>query len=70
MACDHDRFVFADTSLVLHSPENYNKLFAKANFPLFLRIIIKLKGINWWDKTVFCLKSEKYRKKKLMVEKN
>ena len=35
--------------------------FGKSEFLFIPRIIIKLKGINWWEKTDFCLKSEKYR---------
>ena len=32
MVCDHDRFVFAGTSLVFHSPENKNKFWQKRIF--------------------------------------
>ena len=47
---------------VSYSPHLKTKIsFGKNVFSFIPRIIIKLKGINWWEKTDFCLKSVKYR---------
>ena len=61
MLSDNERFVFAETSMALHLPENKKQVLATAHFNLFPGWSLNSRELTGGKKTGLCLKKEKYR---------